>query len=278
MNLIIKNSSGSSIREGNTIPPKKKQISPSIRWVMTLNNYTEDELIQISSIVPKYCKYAIIGKEVGEEGTPHLQGYIEFKHKSRPNSVFSFTKRIHWEKARGKREDNDIYCNKEERWLEFPKAEEFDVIGYDELWAWQKSMLDIFKAKPDKRTIHWFWGEGNMGKTEMIRYLHHHYKVPFSYGGSVSDIMNLAFNNMKDANAFLFSLTRVKGNKISYDALEQLKDGCISNNKYETGCFVMPKRPHVFVFANFPPECDEDEMFMSRDKIKVIEVSRAEGE
>jgi len=105
----------------------------------------------------------------------------------------------------------------------------------------------------------------------MVRYLAVKFNVPFSYGGSVSDIMNLAFNNIKGAKCFVFCLTRVKQNKISYDALEQLKDGLISNNKYETGCFVI-NRPHVFVFANKPPDNDEEEDYMSSDRLCVHEI------
>lgn len=262
------NSSVSSEAGGNTKPPHKKQIAPSIRWIMTLNNYTEDELLHISTIVPLFCKYAVIGKEVGEETeTPHLQGYIEFKHKSRPCSVFNKTDRIRWKKAIGTRAQNIVYCAKECRWLEFPEEEEIEVIKYDQLRKWQLEVLNIYKEKPTHRKIHWFYGSANIGKTEMIRYLGINYKVPFSYGGSVNDIMNLAYNNLNNkCKAFIFSLTRKQRNKIDYTALEQLKDGLISNNKYETGTKII-NRPHVFVFANFPPEDDEEEINMSNDKI-----------
>lgn len=255
-------------------PPKNKQIPPSVRWIMTLNNYTEEELIHISSVVPLYCKFAIISKEIGEEnGTPHLQGYVEFKHKSRPISVFNKTNRISWRKALGSRDQNIVYCTKENRWLEFPEEEKIECITYNELYKWQRELLDIYNQKPDHRKIHWFWGLGNIGKSEMVRYLYLNHKVPFSYGGCVNDVMNLAFNNIGKAKAFVFSLTRKKRNHISYDALEQLKDGLISNNKYETGCKGI-NRPHVFVFANFPPEEDEDEENMSADKIVVHYVEK----
>ena len=43
-------------------------------FVFTLNNYTDVEYDRIVY----FCsdkKYSIIGKEVGQNGTPHLQGY-----------------------------------------------------------------------------------------------------------------------------------------------------------------------------------------------------------
>ena len=65
-------SSNSSKEGGNTNSPSslsKKQISPAIKWCFTLNNYTDDELSSICSIVPSYCSKAIIGKEIGESNT-----------------------------------------------------------------------------------------------------------------------------------------------------------------------------------------------------------------
>jgi len=43
--------------------------------VFTLNNYTDDEYNNLLN--HKEFKYVIIGKEIGEKGTPHLQRYAE---------------------------------------------------------------------------------------------------------------------------------------------------------------------------------------------------------
>lgn len=44
-------------------------------WCFTLNNYSEKEYETIKGVS---CRYIVVGKEVGDSGTPHLQGYIEF--------------------------------------------------------------------------------------------------------------------------------------------------------------------------------------------------------
>lgn len=42
----------------------------------TINNYTEDDIKRISSLE---CSYNVFGLEVGESGTPHIQGCITFR-------------------------------------------------------------------------------------------------------------------------------------------------------------------------------------------------------
>ncbi len=44
-------------------------------WVFTINNYTPSH---VKRLRVKFYKYIIFGYERGKNGTPHLQGYIEF--------------------------------------------------------------------------------------------------------------------------------------------------------------------------------------------------------
>ncbi len=99
-----------------------RQISPGNAWCFTLNNYTEREFECLSSeFRNKSEKYFyIVGKEVGESGTPHLQGYIALKDrkkKFRPLPTFAVNRNgknaMHFERARGNREQNYKYCSKD---------------------------------------------------------------------------------------------------------------------------------------------------------------------
>jgi hypothetical protein len=54
-------------------------------WVFTLNNYTEADLARIGECISpnSRVRYVLYGKEIGTNGTPHLQGFIEFSRRVR---------------------------------------------------------------------------------------------------------------------------------------------------------------------------------------------------
>lgn len=81
-------------------------------WSFTLNNYTEDE---VKSINEADAVYIIYGRE-HPDTTPHLQGYIQFKHQKRLNEVKKAlgTTRLHLEASQGTAEQNIAYCSKED--------------------------------------------------------------------------------------------------------------------------------------------------------------------
>lgn len=92
----------------------------SKRWCFTLNNYDEAELVSLCESLQKEARYAIVGKEKGDSGTPHLQGYASFRKAYR---LTGFKKlvgiRVHAEPAKGTEEDNYRYCSKDGDYQEF---------------------------------------------------------------------------------------------------------------------------------------------------------------
>jgi len=84
------------------------------RWLFTLNNYSLEEYEGFKSRLSELCSYCIIGRETGDaEGTPHLQGYCEFKRRYRFLQLKdSILPRSHIELARGTGHDNREYCSK----------------------------------------------------------------------------------------------------------------------------------------------------------------------
>ena len=158
--------------------PKVSKVNPAIRWSFTFNNYTNDDYDKLCSMCSKLCKFCIIAKEIGESQTPHLQGYLEFKVKSRPTSKFSFTNKIHFEKSKGSKQDNIDYCSKDdsEPFIYPPIKKLKRLACEDNMYPWQTELCKIFDNEPDDRVIYWYWSlTGCTGKTTFARYLHRKY-------------------------------------------------------------------------------------------------------
>lgn len=78
-------------------------------WCYTLNNYTESDILQFKSLT---CNRHRCCKEIGENGTPHLQGLITFKRSYNLKSLKKLNPKVHWEPA--KTTDAENYCTKGE--------------------------------------------------------------------------------------------------------------------------------------------------------------------
>lgn len=84
--------------------------NPKVKtWTFTLNNYTNNDIQLIKDWEKNYL---IFGKEVGESGTPHLQGVITFKKANRLSALKKLHNRIHWEPCK-ERNAAINYCMKE---------------------------------------------------------------------------------------------------------------------------------------------------------------------
>lgn len=91
-----------------------KRESPCKRWCFTINNYTEYEIERIKKLTKNEVQYLIVGKEVGEKGTPHLQGFVSLKNKVRLAGIKKLVgDRAHLEHARGNDLQNKEYCQKD---------------------------------------------------------------------------------------------------------------------------------------------------------------------
>jgi hypothetical protein len=80
------------------------------RWCFTVN-YSNEAIACFHDAADR--AYVIIGREVGENGTPHMQGYITFFKPKRLGACKHIHPTAHWEIARGSTEQNISYCSKE---------------------------------------------------------------------------------------------------------------------------------------------------------------------
>jgi len=110
------------------------------RWCYTLNNYTEEEEQALNSCD---SAYHIVGKEIGENGTPHLQGYFVFKTMKRLAALKKISDRAHWELAKGTTEQNVVYCSKDLNFVETgSKPKTPKEVGEEQHERW----LDVIRA------------------------------------------------------------------------------------------------------------------------------------
>lgn len=91
------------------------------RWVFVWNNYTTAHIEQLLGLTSDQVDYLIAGFEVGENGTPHIQGYAEFSSpiqrstvKARLDPILKHKSGVHVEACKGTRDENIVYVRKPE--------------------------------------------------------------------------------------------------------------------------------------------------------------------
>lgn len=164
----------------------------SNRWTFTLNNWTDSELSNLKTIA-NTLRFIIVGKEMGESGTPHLQGYLEVKKRCTLTAVKTMLgSRYHLEIAHGDAEANIAYCSKEgdvvikegspvkqgqRKDLEEIKIAIDEGLSYEGLWEnhfssmvqYRRSFEEYANLKRLKNRVvpkvYFWWGKTGTGKT-----------------------------------------------------------------------------------------------------------------
>jgi len=261
--------------EGNIISSarkdekKKGQISPCIHWVFTYNN-PDDNFIDLLRVVPEINKF-VVQKEVGKEsGIPHYQGYVAFKKKVRPCSVVDWTSKIWWEKCKDINKAIE-YCQKADTRVAGPffknikpwRPLQDEFIFKD----WQKNLIAMLDEEPHKRKIFWYYDLiGGKGKSEIAKWLAIH-KEAIIMGGKGADMKDAIARMPSYPEIIIIDVPRCSTEFVSYQGLEEVKNGCFFSGKYESK-MVVGRIPHVVVFANEEPKREK----LSIDRWEVIEL------
>lgn len=261
------------------VSDKKKSISPSKHWAFTWNNYNDNLVPEFDTLLDRYCSKFIYQSEIGEESkVPHLQGYICFKEKNRPLSVFKISNSLSWRKCFS---PNDMieYCHKDGTYdgkyrktknIFFPKP--IKTIDKSILKSWQTDILEIIKNEPNPRTIYWYFDTvGNTGKTSFSKYLAVHHEA-LILSGKASDmkygIVKYMEKKVNYPELIVLDIPRSNNDFISYGGIEEIKNGIFFSSKYESS-MVVGNSPHIFVFSNDRPDMSK----MSKDRWKIREIT-----
>ncbi len=160
---------------------------------MTLNNYTNEEEESIwkwdtDGLILRMA----IGREIGEEGTPHLQGMVGFRKPMRFSAVVNLSPRAHWEVAKDPAALFQ-YCLKEGNYkvVDHRKGSSEAITAYVNDIRAGKSDQDLLDAHPVFYTrypnaplnirrvcrgaprtvppvVFWIHGESGIGKTRWV--------------------------------------------------------------------------------------------------------------
>lgn len=83
-------------------------------WCFTLNNYNDESIQRLKSgFEESRALYMVFGKERGERGTPHLQGYLQLGSRQRLSYLRRVFGQAHYEVSRGTPEEAANYCKKD---------------------------------------------------------------------------------------------------------------------------------------------------------------------
>lgn len=173
-------------------------MSRSRSYCFTLNNYTEDEeknVIKLNGVATYVC----YGREVGESGTPHLQGFVQFASGKSLSAAKRALPRAHLEVRKGSITQAVEYCqkdgdfhevgtrpldsagkgsNEKERWenvRELARAgrvEEIDADVYVRFYGTLRRIAkDHMAAVSDLEGCcgEWYWGVPGAGKSYIAR-------------------------------------------------------------------------------------------------------------
>lgn len=277
-----KNSGSSPGEKGNTAhsPGNTNNRLKKTRFCLTYNNYSEEDYQDILTWVNGSCSMWIIGREIGDSGTPHLQMFF-ITNKRMRITEFKNVKclyKCHVEAAKGSDEENIKYCSKDKNFkhsINCNVPEELKIINI--LSPWQEELEDIIINCTSERDIYWIWEDiGGVGKTAFIKYMIAKHNCLLCGGGKRADVINIIFNNKNymtrsGLKVVLFDIPRCNKGAISYAALEEIKNGIIINVKFETGTFIC-NSPAILVFSNSLPDIDK----FSLDRWKIFNINNGD--
>lgn len=161
-------------------------------WCFTINNYGDGDIKQLAELT---CRYVVYGKEKGESGTPHLQGYMEFVSGKTLASLKKLFPTAHFEVRRGTAKQAADYCKKDgdvyERGEITQQGRRSDLEGLAEVVEDARSLREVARAEPamfikfhkgimayksaimEPRTeppeVWWLWGPTGIGKSKLAR-------------------------------------------------------------------------------------------------------------
>jgi len=238
-------------------------------FCFTINNPDHSDLFG-ARLLARAAKYAIIGKETGANGTPHLQGYISLNHPCSFERMKKALPRAHIETSSGSDLQNQKYCSKEgdfEEWGEPSEGQgsrvdlheiagliraklvtlEGIMFDYPEIYfrystAIGRMMAAAMPPRETAPTVSWIWGKAGVGKTRYCVEKH-----PTHY---IKD-NTMWWDNYTQQDAII--IDDYDTDSIPYRTFLRILD----RYKYQgqvKGGYVNVNSPFIYITSEFPPD------------------------
>lgn len=251
-------------------------------WCFTINNWTDEDFKRCEKLAEDQhgmlkCRYVIVTCEVGESGTPHIQGYVEFDN-GRMGSVLRkyFQQRAHLEVRKGTAAQAANYCKKsigtdnDVKWFEAGslsmqgKRTDLDIVGeaiidgasmneiahsspgtfikyHKGIAALRAAILEDRNPETPPQVI-WRWGKAGVGKT---RYVHDTHKSVYVKDGT------MWWDNYNQQEAIVIDDFDVS--KWPFREMLRLIDRYAYQGQFKGG-YVPINSPYIYITCEFPPE------------------------
>lgn len=208
----------------------------------------------LKTVFDEYSNWAMI-----YQNGDAISGYVSFKDKCRFPARTGNHDNI----------DSSIYSGESPKKLKEKAVEEcnkYDIlysrnistakivtIERELFYPWQEELVQILEEPCvwDDRTIYWRYGDINIGKTQFARWLCTHLGA-YVIGGTHRHMLA----QVQNADAPIYIVLLSYGDeKVSYRAIEQIKDGLFSSS---FGCdnnkMTIRNSPHILVIGNEEPD------------------------
>lgn len=142
--------------------------------------------------------------------------------------------------------------------IEVPDERAVYLLDEVDMFLWQRQLVAELRGPPDERRITWYFDAlGGSGKTAICKFLVATFpSCLFFSGGNFRDISHSVCKSTRTPTVVLINLPRSSEGKVSYGAIEAIKDGLIQTGKYEGGMRIFAP-PHVVIMSNFMPQLDQ---------------------
>lgn len=243
----------------------------SKRWVFNLHKPQEEEWLALKKILDSnVVQSAVVSFEHGATGnTPHIQGYLE-RHERIYGRKWLGNDRADIRAARGSTRacirytcgvdkehelNNIMYLKKIEMPRDMIKP---DVFILKDLYPFQRIIWNICNRNPHHRMIYWIFDEsGSKGKTEIGRLLSYTRGAIILSGGREHikhGIVNfMSHKHSKYPRIMIIDLAREDQSKISFAAIEDVKNRLFFSTRYDSKGVKGINNVHIIIFSNSKP-------------------------